>query len=131
MSTTKHNKDIVQHAIDKLENLNEGIDASEVHNVLFNQDYFIIGRFKAEQWLIKNPGIFTAIGDIKEYEVTNFGEVTTDISEPEKVVNMYVYIKGEILLAACLIIERKQNKPMSKKDIDTLRSQLTKLLKEK
>jgi len=32
---------------------------------------------------------------IKDYEMDNFGEVTTDFSDPEKVVNMYVYIIGE------------------------------------
>ena len=32
---------------------------------------------------------------IKDYEQSNFGQVTTDFSDPEKVVNMYVYIIGE------------------------------------
>ena len=32
---------------------------------------------------------------VKEYEEENFGEVTTDLSDPERVVNMYAYIVGE------------------------------------
>jgi len=36
---------------------------------------------------------------IKEYEQSNFGEVFTDFSEPEKVVNMYVYIIGEEIVS--------------------------------
>ena len=34
----------------------------------------------------------------QDYEEFNFGELTTDISDPEKVVNMYVYIVGEAIL---------------------------------
>ena len=32
---------------------------------------------------------------IQGYENLHFGEVNTDFSEPENVVNMYVYIVGE------------------------------------
>jgi len=38
------------------------------------------------------------IGFIKDWEQDNFGEVTTDLSEPEKVVNMYTYIIGQELV---------------------------------
>ena len=36
---------------------------------------------------------------IKEYENDNFGSVNTDFSDPEKVVNMYVYIIGEDIVS--------------------------------
>ena len=74
-------------------------DAGELHQQLFNEDYFIIGYYQAEQWLKKDNGsIFEAIETIREYEQSNFGEVTTDISNPCKLINMLVYIKGEELL---------------------------------
>ena len=38
---------------------------------------------------------FDVIEHIREYEEFNFGEVNTDFSSPEKVVNMYAYIIGE------------------------------------
>ena len=38
---------------------------------------------------------FDVIGIIRDYEKDNFGELSTDISDPEKVVNMYAYIVGE------------------------------------
>ena len=38
---------------------------------------------------------FKIIQFVKEYEEDNFGECGTDLSDPEKVVNMYVYIIGE------------------------------------
>tara|TARA_Y100000034_G_C6739581_1_gene328108 strand:- start:120 stop:452 length:333 start_codon:yes stop_codon:yes gene_type:complete len=71
-------------------------DISDIHFDLFNQDYYIIGYYKAEKWLKNN--VFQVIEFIKEYEQDNFGEVTTDLSSSESVVNMYVYIIGEQLL---------------------------------
>ena len=65
----------------------------DLHHECFNTDYYIIGRYQAKQWL--EDQVFDVINIIKEYEQFNFGEVTTDFSEPEKVVNMYVYIVGE------------------------------------
>jgi hypothetical protein len=62
-----------------------------------NEDYFIIGYYKAEQWL-KKDSIFNAIEKIKDYEQSNFGQVTTDLSSSESVANMLAYILGEEIL---------------------------------
>ena len=52
---------------------------------------------------------FDVIGEIKEYEESEFGEPYTDLSDVEKVVNMYVYILGEhIIYNTDLIKELKQ-----------------------
>tara|TARA_R100001163_G_C5012176_1_gene157705 strand:+ start:344 stop:679 length:336 start_codon:yes stop_codon:yes gene_type:complete len=65
----------------------------DLHHHCFNTDYYIIGTYKATKWL--GEEVFNVIEYIKEYENNNFGEVTTDFSDPEKIVNMYVYIIGE------------------------------------
>tara|TARA_R100001440_G_C2464987_1_gene110646 strand:+ start:155 stop:517 length:363 start_codon:yes stop_codon:yes gene_type:complete len=65
----------------------------DLHHKAFNQDYYIIGRYQASQWL--GEMAFSVIGHIKDYEQFNFGEVITDLSDPEHVVNMYTYIVGE------------------------------------
>jgi hypothetical protein len=65
----------------------------DLHHHAFNADYYIIGYARAKDWL--GDEVFNAIQFIKEYEEGNFGEVFTDFSNPEKVVNMYVYILGE------------------------------------
>jgi len=65
----------------------------DLHHEIFNTDYYIIGRYKAKKWL--GDEVFNIIEIIKEYEQFNFGEIHTDFSEPEKIVNMYVYIVGE------------------------------------
>ena len=69
------------------------LEPSDIHHEAFNTDYYIIGIWQAEQWLGKHA--FRCIEIIKDYEQENFGQVTTDFSSPEAVVNMYTYIVGE------------------------------------
>ena len=71
--------------------IDENID--DIHHHRFNTDYYIIGTYEAKQWL--GDEVFHVIETIKEYETFNFGKVTTDFSDPEKIVNMYTYIIGE------------------------------------
>lgn len=65
----------------------------DLHYHAFNTDYYIIGNYQATKWL--GDEVFNIINFIKDYEMDNFGEVYTDFSSPESVVNMYVYIIGE------------------------------------
>ena len=65
----------------------------DLHHEAFNTDYYLTGRYQCKQWL--GDMAFDVINHIKEYEQFNFGEVSTDFSEPERVVNMYTYIIGE------------------------------------
>ena len=65
------------------------------HYHLFNEDYYIIGYYNAEQWL-KEHGVsaFEAIQVCQDYERDNFGECRA-YDNAESVVNMYTYILGE------------------------------------
>ena len=65
----------------------------DLHHSAFNQDYYIYGTYEAKKWL--GDMVFDVIEHIRKYEEFNFGEVNTDFSDPEKVVNMYTYIIGE------------------------------------
>lgn len=103
MKNTQFSTDIVEHAIDGLDCLIQSdreIDGSDLHHELFNVDYFIIGYYQAEKWISENYGsAFKAIDRIKEYELSNFGEQYTDLTDSEKVANMIAYIEGEELLS--------------------------------
>jgi len=81
----ENNKDFIKNNLDDL------------HFEIFNRDFYIIGRYKAKQWL--EDQVFEIINFIKEYEQDNFGKVNTDFSEPEAVVNMYTYIIGEEIVS--------------------------------
>ena len=90
--------EIKSHFQDYLADCHAGADLSDaepsdLHHEAFNQDYYIIGTYQAAQWL--GDHAFECIEIIKDYEQNNFGEVSTDFSCPEAVVNMYTYIVGE------------------------------------
>ena len=83
-------KNYDEHTIEQL------IKDNELHQEIFNTDYYIIGIYESKKWLGNKA--LDIIGFIKDYEMDNFGELLTDISNAEKVVNMYVYIIGEELI---------------------------------
>lgn len=66
----------------------------DLHNEVFNTDYYIIGTYQAKEAL-KQYDVFEAIEAVQEYEKFNFGEVYTDLSDPEKLINMLYYIIGD------------------------------------
>ena len=69
----------------------------DLHHEVFNTSYYIIGTYEAKKAL-EEYGVFEAIEKIQEYENFNFGEIYTDLSDPEKLVNMLYYIIGEEVL---------------------------------
>ena len=101
-------EEVTQYALDRIkelkeydiESFNQLVEDGDLHNEIFNSDYYIIGTYEAKQWL--SDKVFDVIDYIKEYEEDNFGEVYTDVSDPEKVVNMYCYILGEEILSEVL-----------------------------
>jgi len=96
----KQKQDVKDYIIDQLAS-DVGLDQhiNDLHHYLLNEDYFIIGYYQAEQWLKKDNGsVFEAIEHIKDYEQSNFGQVSTDLSNSESVANMLAYILGEEIL---------------------------------
>lgn len=91
--------EMLEHILDKIKDgvvTNENIE--DVHFYCFNEDYYIIGYYEALEWLKKHDiNTFDAIEKVKEYEMENFGEFTTEINS-EKIVNMLAYIFGEEIL---------------------------------
>ena len=69
----------------------------DLHNEVFNTDYYIIGTYQAKKAL-NEYGILDAIEKVQTYEKDNFGEIYTDLSDPEKLINMLYYIIGEDVL---------------------------------
>ena len=100
-------QEIKDFCIERLQEIAEYMDnqdfrsayVSDLHNDIFNTDYYIIGRYEAKQWM--GGDAFDMIGDVVEYEKDNFGELCTDLSEPEHVANMWVYIQGEDIIHEC------------------------------
>lgn len=121
-------KEVIQYGIDQLDDMisnDETIEASELHNRLYNEDYFIIGTYQAKQFLDSvDGGAFEAIHVVQEYERDNFGEVTTDLSDPEKVANMYAYCVGYDALNDCEVLQEKWDEELTVKDLKKIVKEL-------
>lgn len=76
----------------------------DLHNEVFNTDYYIIGTHEAKESL-KQYDVFKAIEKVQEYEKDNFGKTYTDLSDPEKLANMLYYIIGEEVIGSMYEIE--------------------------
>ena len=86
-------QEIIEDILEYLENTG-GVYGCDLHSEVFNTDYYIIGTTQAKEAL-ESYGVFDALNKVQTYEAYNFGEVTTDLSDPEKLANMLYYIEGE------------------------------------
>tara|TARA_R100001463_G_scaffold14501_3_gene38100 strand:- start:12706 stop:13128 length:423 start_codon:yes stop_codon:yes gene_type:complete len=127
LKKTKMTKEILNYATEGINNLISAESepyACDLHHELFNTDYFIIGKYDATRWLESNVGVFQAIEEVKEYEQDNFGEVSTDLSSPEAVCNMYVYIQGEELLNESKTLMNNWNENLTKETLEQILTEL-------
>ena len=93
MTTYNFSKqEIIEDILEYLENT-DGFYGCDLHSEVFNTDY-IIGTAKSKEAL-ENYGVFDALNKVQTYEVYNFGEVSNDLSDPEKLANMLYYIESE------------------------------------
>lgn len=86
-----------------LDLINDGVltdeNRDDWHFHAFNEDYYIIGYYQAEQWLKKHDmSGFEAIGVCQEWEEEVLGEKQKIYDNAETTVNMLVYVYGEELL---------------------------------
>ena len=81
-----------------ISHINDYTEDDRNHFTMFNEDYYIIGYHKAEQWLKKhNLNTFEAIRICNDYEIEHFGEIQTQFDNAEKLVNHLVYWYGQDL----------------------------------
>ena len=86
-------EEAIEAIIEALENDFDGY-YSDLHHCVFNNDYYIIGTYEAKE-VLREYDVFEAIDLVQEYEKNAFGEIYTDLSNPEKLINMVYYIIGE------------------------------------
>lgn len=96
MNNQKHAEMREQAIADIIEALEGGYSGyyCDLHNEVFNTDYYIIGTHAAKEAL-REYDVFDAIDLVQTYEKDSFGEVYTDLSNPEKLINMVYYIIGD------------------------------------
>ena len=93
-------KEILAYAIEQLDS-EVGLDGyiEELHHHLFNEDYFIIGTYKASKFIGSDLGDILRVCIDFEKDMGIFDEsFYMTILEPEKVVNKLAYVVGYEIL---------------------------------
>lgn len=70
------------------------IDAYDVVNELYNEDYYIIGIYQAKQWLKQDDNLELLFDALEDYQ-SNFGEQYPNITDIEKLVSLTVLLYAE------------------------------------
>jgi len=95
-------------------------EVCDLHQYLFNEDYYIIGTYQANEWLKKHKvSPQEALGYIIKEEKEHIGEMDSDrvsemLESDEKLVNNYVYWLGADLLDELESIGKNWNRRLDK-----------------
>ena len=100
MKTEETKRELKEEARERIVEMLDCYDGyyCDLHDAVFNSDYYIIGNYQARQFL-ESFGVFEAIDIVMEYEKSNFGEICTEISDPEKLANMLFYVIGSDVIS--------------------------------
>lgn len=120
MILSKHTNDIKEYILDQLED-NIGLDefGSDLHHELLNTQLYIEGSQESKKWL--GGDSWEASEKVREYEEFNFGEVTTNTSNPEKVANMLAYIIGGEILYSCKAVYLNTDRRMNENTLEIIK----------
>jgi hypothetical protein len=132
MMTNKKHEKMKKEAIEAiLETLENGFNTyyCDLHNEVFNTDYYISGTYEAKEAL-KEYDVFEAIELVQNYEKDNFGEIYTDLSDPVKLINMVYYIIGEEIIGDMYDFEVFNNN-WNEEATETINAEIIEAMKEK
>lgn len=127
LHTEKSDKIFYNHIFDEIENYeNEYFD--DLHYLLFNQDYFLIGYYNAEQFIkINDLDLFDIIRYCNSMEKEVFGSIHTTFDNAEKLVNNYAYWRGEELLYDLKSFQDFEGERITKELIKEIRQEIDQL----
>ena len=80
--------------------LADALEDDDLHHKVYNEDYYIIGYYNAEQWLIEDDRNYTfeVLYYVQEQEEMAFGTIEK-IDNAERLVNLYAYWLGYEIIA--------------------------------
>lgn len=91
---------------------------------IFNNDYFVIGDYDCNKWLEKNGNVFNAMNKVKSYENDIYHEVFTDLTDAQKLCNMYIFILTEEMLGEVKHLRSVWNSILTQEDYDIILEEL-------
>lgn len=93
-------KELLNYLEDNDLTLSQALEDDDLHYNVYNSDYFIIGYYNAEQWLIEDDRNYTfeVLGYVQEQEEIALGTIEK-IDNAERLVNLYAYWLGYEVIA--------------------------------
>lgn len=123
----KMTMDAIESIVEELEYGYSGCYC-DLHDRVFNSDYYIIGINEARE-VLNEYDVFEAIWEVQDYEDNNFGERYTDCSNPEKLVNMLFYIIGSEVIDKLVIESELFSNNWNELATDEINEKLIEILK--
>jgi len=89
-------EELIEYANESVIDRNLSTDNEDLHHLLFNEDYYIIGYYQCSEWLKKHYiGEFEALELLYELQEEHFGErQELERINSEVIVNQLVYFWG-------------------------------------
>lgn len=105
---------------------NDGFYLCDMHNEIFNSEFYTTNRKQAIETVSDNDiyQSWKTINEIIKYEKDNFGAVYTDFSDPCVVCNMLYYLIGEDelynMFDGCELYDELWNEKVTEEDCNKL-----------
>jgi len=115
---TRIKAELEAHAYTQIEEINnynpdeldQLLNDGDLHHKLFNEDYYIIGYYQAQEWLKSHEiDTFQGIDYCRTMENDHFGEAHTDFDNAETLVNHIVYWAGYDLDLEAIVEEVRED----------------------
>ena len=88
---------------------------------MYNNDYYIIGTYKAKQFLKE---YFDDMCECLEQYQEEFGEIYKDITDPEKVASLLALFVAQDVLSESKILDDKWNEALEESDLEQIKEEL-------
>ena len=88
---------------------------------MYNNDYYIIGTYKAKQFLKE---YFDDMCECLEQYQEEVGEVYKDITNPEKVASLLALFVAQDVLSESKVLDDKWNEALEESDLEQIKEEL-------
>lgn len=99
----------------------EGVCACDLAYEMYNNDYYIIGTYKAKQFLKE---YFDDMCECLEQYQEEVDEVYKDITSPEKVASLLALFVAQDVLSESKVLDDKWDEALEESDLEQIKEEL-------
>ena len=99
----------------------ENVYGCDLAYEMYNNDYYIIGTYKAKQFLKE---YFDDMCECLEQYQEEVGEVYKDITDPEKVASLLALFVAQDVLSESKVLDDKWNEALEESDLEQIKEEL-------